>query len=120
MNVGDEVEIQVDCQANLLEGTSISLDILYEEGGIPLVSRDFTISGDILDTTITLIIRPEQTGIEAFSVEAKCGRNELTQGNNTASFFIDVRMVDKMCCFVQPVLILTSGRYTMLFLSIKP
>ena len=91
VNVGDEVEIHVDCQANLLEGASISLDILYDEGGIPLVSRDFTISGDILDTTITLIIRPEQTGIEAFSVEAKCGRNELTQGNNTSSFFVDVR-----------------------------
>ena len=91
VNAGDEVEVQVDCQANLLNGAAISLDITHSEGDLPLVSADFTLSQNVVDTTITLTIRPKQTGIQAFTIGAKCTMDELTQANNAASFFMEVK-----------------------------
>lgn len=91
VNAGDEVEVQVDCQANLLNGAAISLDITHSEGDLPLVSADFGLSRNVVDTTITLTIRPKQTGIQAFTIEANCTMDELTQANNAASFFMEVK-----------------------------
>ena len=91
VNAGGEVEVQVDCQANLLNGAAISLDITHSEGDLPLVSADFTLSQNVVDTTITLTIRPKQTGIQAFTIGAKCTMDELTQANNAASFFMEVK-----------------------------
>ena len=91
VNAGDEVEVQVDCQANLLNGAEIGLEISHNEGGLPLASVDFTISQDVFDTTITLTIRPQEKGIQAFTVKANCTMDELTQANNTASFFMEVK-----------------------------
>ena len=91
VNAGDEVEVQIDCQANLLNGAAISLEISDNDGGLPLASVDFTLSQDVVDTTITLTIRPQEKGIQAFTVEVNCTMDELTQANNTASFFMEVK-----------------------------
>lgn len=91
VNAGDEVEVQVDCQANLLNGAVISLVVSHNEGGLPLASIDFTLSQGVVDTTITLTIRPQEKGIQAFMVEANCTMDELTHANNTASFFMEVK-----------------------------
>ena len=53
---------------------------------VSLASVDFTLSQDVVDTTITLTIRPQEKGIQAFTGEANCTMDELTQANNTASF----------------------------------
>lgn len=91
VNAGDEVEVQVDCQANLLNGAAIGLEISHNDGGLPLVSVDFTLSQDVVDTTITLTIRPQKKGIQAFTIEANCTMDELTRANNAASFFMEVK-----------------------------
>jgi hypothetical protein len=91
VTAGDEVEVQIDCQANLLNGAAISLEISDNDGGIPLASVDFTLSQDVVDSTITCIIRPQEKGIQAFTVEANCTMDELTHANNTASFFMEVK-----------------------------
>ncbi|HAB89353.1 MAG TPA: hypothetical protein DCF84_02370 [Bacteroidetes bacterium] len=91
VNAGDEVEVQVDCQANLLNGAAISLGISHNEGGLPLAKADFALSQDVVDTIIKLTIRPTQKGIQAFTVAANCTMDELTQANNVASFFIEVK-----------------------------
>ena len=91
VNTSDEVEVQVDCQANLLNGEAIRLDIMHSEDDLPLASANFALSHDVVDTTITLTIRPRQTGIKAFTVEANCTTDELTQANNAASFFMEVK-----------------------------
>ena len=91
VNAGDEVEVQVDCQANLLNGAEIGLEISHNEGGLPLASVDFTLSQDVVDTTITFTIRPTRKGIQAIKVEANCIMDELTQANNAASFFMEVK-----------------------------
>ena len=119
VNAGDEVEVQVDCQANLLNGAEIGFEISHDEGGLPLALVDFTLSQDVVDTTITLTIRPQEKGIQAFTVEANCTMHELTQANNTASFFMQVKMVDKIYCFVQQALILIFVPYIRYYLSIR-
>lgn len=91
VNAGDEVEVQIDCQANLLNGAAISLEISDNDGGIPLASVDFTLSQDVVDSTITCTIRPQEKGIQAFTVEVNCTMDELTQANNAASFFMEVK-----------------------------
>ena len=91
VNVGDEVEVHLDCQANLLNGASIGLDITHNERDLPLFSSEFILSRDVVDTTIILTIRPKQTGIQAFTITANCTMDELTQANNAASFFMEVK-----------------------------
>ena len=89
--IGDEVEIQVDCQAKLLDGTQVTLNIFSNDGVNSMTSTFFIRGDNLLDTTLKFILLPETEGLQEFSIQATSDSEELTLANNSASWFIDVK-----------------------------
>ena len=90
-SIGDEVEVLVDCQANLPKGTQVTANIFSNASDFSISSKFFIEGDGPLDTTLSFSLLPETDGLQEFSIQATSDSKELTRANNSASWFIDVK-----------------------------